>query len=95
MRILRAALGSRVHFLSILLVDESDCDVLGFGEQCWVLVLDDLVARGTEDKAIEVDALCLAPAIAGFEYSQDRIAKKKAPITKSAATAGAVSRRDK
>jgi hypothetical protein len=34
------------------------------------------------------------PNVAGFEYLQERIAKKNVPITRPAVTAGAVSRRD-
>jgi hypothetical protein len=34
------------------------------------------------------------PGMCGLEYSQERIAKKKAPMTTSATTAGAVSRMD-
>ena len=46
------ALGSRIHLSTILLIDESDGDVLGFCEECRIVVLDDFVESRSEGQAI-------------------------------------------
>ena len=46
------ALGSRIHLSTILLIDESDGDVLGFCEECRIVVLADFVESRSEGQAI-------------------------------------------
>jgi hypothetical protein len=74
---LRARLGPRIHFLPIFLVNESDRDMLGLGEQFRAVVLDDLVVCHSECEAVKMSMHFVFPAMAGFECLRPRMHCKK------------------
>jgi hypothetical protein len=54
-----STLCSGIHFLIVLLICKCDSDMLSFGEQIGVVVINDSVGCGSEHQAVEIDAFRL------------------------------------